>query len=181
LVENVITPMGSALLIEPLDAQRHDRVGFQCGVPTLDSYLRERANQESQKNIAVTYVLCQRDTTAIIGYYTLSTMAVEPTSLPAELIKRLPRYPVLPAMLTGRLAVDQRYRGQHMGTHLLVNALTRCLSLSQAIGAMAVLVDAKDEHAAQFYQHYGFRRFVDHPMRLFMPMREIVEIAKTQG
>jgi hypothetical protein len=62
-----------------------------------------------------------------------------------------------------------------------VNALTRCLNLSQAIGAMAVLVDAKDEHAAQCYQHYGFRRFVDHPMRLFMPMREIAEIAKTQG
>jgi len=76
-------------------------------------------------------------------------------------------------MLIGRLAVDQRYRGRRLGEYLLVNALKRCLKLSQEIGAIAVLVDAKDEGAVRFYGRYGFRRFEDRPRSLYLPMAEI--------
>jgi predicted GNAT family N-acyltransferase len=76
-------------------------------------------------------------------------------------------------MLIGRLAVDQQYRGQKFGEYLLVNALKRCLKLSREIGAMAVIVDAKDEGSARFYERYGFRRFKDTERSLYMPMTEI--------
>ncbi len=163
-------------VVEPLDTHKHDRATFSCGVATLDAYLKTQANQEGKKKIAVTYVLVEQDTAAIIGYYTVSAASIETIRLPEELARRLLRYNALPAMLIGRLAVDQHYRGQRFGELLLVNALKRCSNISQEIGAMAVLVDAKDEGAVQFYERYGFRRFIDRPMSLYMPMEEIRQL-----
>lgn len=160
-------------IIELLDTQKHDRAAFSCGVGPLDTYLKNQATQDAKRKIAVTYVLCGRDSGTIMGYYTISTASIETTQLPENITKRLPRYGALPAMLIGRLAVDQQYRGRRLGESLLVDALKRCLFLSQEIGAMAVLVDAKDEGAARFYERYGFRRFDDRPHSLYMPMLEI--------
>lgn len=84
-------------------------------------------------------------------------------------------------MLIGRLAVDQHYRGQGFGELLLVDALSRCFKLSLEIGAMAVVVDAKDEGAARFYERYGFRRFEDLPLKLYMPMAEIEQLMRSGG
>lgn len=164
-------------VIEPLDTQKHDRAAFSSGVTPLDTYLKNQANQEAKKRIAATYVLCEQDSRAIIGYYTISTASIETDQLSEDITKRLPRYSALPAMLIGRLAVDQHYRGQRLGEYLLVNALRQCLKLSQEIAAMAVLVDAKDEGSAQFYERYGFRRFNNKLLSLYMPMAEIQQLA----
>ena len=168
--------MDKKYIVEPLDTQKHDRAAFSSGVAPLDEYIQNRANQDAKKRVAVTYVLCEQNSSAIIGYYTISTASIETTRLPEDITRRLPRYNVLPAMLIGRLAVDQQYRGQGFGKHLLVDALKRCLNLSKKIASMAVLVDAKDEQGAQFYERYGFRRFTDRPLSLYMPMSEIEQL-----
>ncbi len=160
-------------IIEPLDTHKHDRAAFFCGVAPLDAYLKSQATQDAKRKIAVTYVLRRRDSVTIMGYYTISTASIETTQLPETISKRLPRYDALPAMLVGRLAVDQQYHGRRLGELLLVDALRRCFMLSQEIGAMAVLVDAKDEGAARFYERYGFRRFEDRSHSLYIPMSEI--------
>src|SRR5438105_3176362 len=138
-------------VIEPLDIRKHDRAAFSSGVAPLDNYLKNQANQEAKRKVAVTYVLREHDSTAIIGYYTLSTASIETTSLPQDIVRRLPRYNALPAMLIGRLALDQRYRGRGLGELLLADALKRCLKVSEEIGAIAVIVDAKDEGSTRFY------------------------------
>jgi ribosomal protein S18 acetylase RimI-like enzyme len=92
------------------------------------------------------------------------------TELTQAETKRLPRYPVLPAGLIGRLAVDQRFRRQGLGSALIVDAVARAMRAEPAI--FALVVDAKDESALGFYQHLGFRRFVTQPMRLFIPIAE---------
>jgi GNAT superfamily N-acetyltransferase len=169
--------MNEKYIIEPLDTQKHDRAAFSSGVAPLDIYLKTQASQEVKKRVAATYVLGEQNSGVIIGYYTISTASIETTQLPEEITKRLPRYSALPAMLIGRLAVDQHYRGQRLGEYLLVDALRRCFKLSEEIAAMAVLVDAKDEGAAQFYERYGFRRFENRPLSLYMPMAEIQQLA----
>src|SRR5438309_1739031 len=107
--------MDKKYIVEPLDKQKHNRAAFSCGVAALDAYLKSQANQEAKKKIAVTYVLCERDSSIIIGYYTISTASIETSRLPEDVTRRLPRYNVLPAMLIGRLAVDQRFRSQGLG------------------------------------------------------------------
>ena len=156
-----------------LDPKLHDRAAFSCTVAPLDTYLHERASQDVKRNVAVVYVMAEEGTARIIGYSSLCTCSIETTHLPESLTKNLPRYDALPGMLLGRLAVDARYQGQRMGTRLLADALQRCVRLSTAIAAMAVLVDAKDDHAAHFYEHFGFQRFADRPLSLFMTMLEL--------
>lgn len=165
--------MNPKYTVEPLDTQKHDRAAFSCGIEPLDRYLKERANKEANQNVAKIFVLCEIETPLIIGYYSLSAFRVETTRLPEKLTKRLPRYDALPAILLGRLAVDSRYRGQRFGERLLVSALRHSKQISTQLGALAVVVDAKDESAANFYERYDFRRFQDKPLNLFLPIAEI--------
>jgi ribosomal protein S18 acetylase RimI-like enzyme len=153
---------------EPLDV-RHDRAAFSCGVDVLDRYLRQQAGQEMRRRVAAVFVLHDREQGAIVGYYTLSATAILATELPSDVTKKLPRYPSLPAVLLGRLAVDIHYHGQGFGELLLLDALHRALAQDQ-VAAMAVVVDAKDDVARRFYERYGFRKFLNNEYRLFIPM-----------
>ena len=161
--------------LEPL-GPHHARAAFSCGVAALDRYFREQAGQEMRRRVAVVYVLVERDTAAIAGFYTLSATGIDVSALPAELARRLPRYPRLPAILLGRLAIDQRFRGQDLGKGLLLDALARGYHLSGQIGALAVVVDAKDDAARRFYEHFGFRRLADDENRLFLEMATIASL-----
>ncbi len=161
--------MNASWIIEPL-GKAHDRGAFSCGVPALDDYLRVRASQDARRRVAAPFMLVEADSGAVRGYYTLSQMAVELEDLPDDIAKKLPKYPMVPVTLLGRLAVDLRLRGQGLGGFLLMDALRRSWSLSREIAAMAVLVDAKDEAAASFYQSYEFQRLPGRRDRLFLPM-----------
>lgn len=134
-----------------------------------------QAGQDARKNIAALFVLVLPDG-AIAGYYTLSATAVDIGKWPAQTIRKLPRYPLIPATLLGRLAVDRRYRGQGHGRYLLADALSRCVR--SEIASFAVVVDAKGEDARRFYQRESFLPFPDQPMKLFRPMADIAELFK---
>ena len=131
-------------LVEPLTPQHH-RDQFDCGVEALNRYLRTQARQEMDRDVAVAYVLCPtRRPSSIAGYYTLSSTAVRLADVPETTRKRLPRYPLVPATLLGRLAVDQTYRGHGLGERLLIDALQRSLMASRSVVSVAVIVDAKE-------------------------------------
>jgi len=153
-------------IIEPLGA--HDRSAFSCGSPSLDRYLREQASQDIKRLMANCFVAVETATNAIAGYYTLSATNVPANELPPELLKRLPRYPILPAALVGRLAVDQNFHRKGLGSVLLADAALRVLKGDMK--AFAIVVDAKDENAITFYRLQGFRPFASRPMSLFLPL-----------
>jgi GNAT superfamily N-acetyltransferase len=164
--------MEAPYVIEPL-SDRHDRAAFSCGVESLDRYLHRQAKQDLRRYVAAVFVACPAATSTVAGYYTLSASSIVSTDLPPEVIKRLPRYPAQPAVLLGRLAVDQQYRGQGLGALLVASALRRSLRLHTEIGAMAVIVDAKDDAARRFYEHHDFQPFPEHPLRLYYLMQTI--------
>lgn len=161
-------------IIELLDTTRHDRSAFSCGVEALDSYLQSQAGQDARRCVAAPYVLLMPPSPSVVGFYTLSNMSIRATELPEAFVKRLPRYPVLPATLLGRLAVDASRRGGGFGTLLLLDALHRCLRSESA--SLAVVVDAKDDAAISFYERHEFLRLPDQPNRLFKPMAEIEKL-----
>lgn len=171
------TQAGSPWVTEALDNKRHDRGRFGCGVPALDTYLQKQAAQGMRRRAAVTYVLEDRtDPARIRGYYTITSTSAELGALPEETARKLPSYPKVSAVLLGRLAVDERERDQGLGGILLVDAIRRAYTHSAAIGAALMVVEAKDEAAVRFYQHYGFRTFPDNRHQLFMPMREAGQV-----
>lgn len=155
----------------------HNRASFSCGVEALDRYFRERVGQDLRRNLAVAYLLVDTESESIIGYYTLSSTSLLPDSLPSELAKKLPHYKDFPAVLLGRLAIDRRYRGQGFGGLLLQDALQRCGESGREIGIMAVVVDAKDDAAGAFYEHFGFRRLEDDSHRLYLPITDMPRLS----
>jgi len=157
-------------------SEQHERSTFVCGVVALDRYLRERAGQELRKHVATPFLAVHRQTKVVAGFYTLASTAIDPVNLPHELAKKLPRYPLIPATLLGRLAVDKNHRGQKLGEFLLMDSLQRSLEASRQLASFAVVVDAKDESAVAFYHKYGFIPFADKPNRLFLPMKTIGQL-----
>lgn len=151
----------------------HDRQNFSCGSATLDKYLKTQASQDIKKNVGVTYILTPTGSLNVIGYYTLSTISIDVSKLPDETVKKLPKYPLLPGILLGRLAVDSNHQNKKIGTYLLIDALKRSLLISDQIGINVVIVDAKDDKAAKFYRHFGFIAFPSNNLKLFLPINTI--------
>ena len=171
------TAKRSPRLTEPL-ASHHDRADFTSGADALDRYLKTQAGQDARKHVAAPFVLVGADG-RIVGYYTLSATAVPTGDFPAETTRKLPRYPLIPATLLGRLAVDRRRRGQGHGRFLLADALHR--AFRSEVASFAVIVDAKDDDARRFYAREGFLAFPDSPMRLFRPMADIAGLFQAKG
>lgn len=147
-----------------------DLATFACGDDVLDQYLREYASQDVKRNGARVYlVLDLKAGSKIAGYYTLSSFMVERDELSKVESTRLPSYRRTPATLIGRLARDEHYRG--LGGPILVDALTRAYEASRAVASYAVVVEAKNDRASEFYTKYGFRELS--PQRLFLPMASI--------
>jgi GNAT superfamily N-acetyltransferase len=158
-----------------LEKAVHNRAAFNCGVPELDNYLKTQATQDQKRNVSQPYVLTDEAGT-IYGYYTLSTGSVNLEQLPETTRKGLPHYPQLPVILLGRLATDQRFQGQGIGASLLADALKRSYEVSQSIGALAVVVQAKNDQAASFYRKHEFVSSQTDPHVLMLPMKTIATL-----
>lgn len=136
--------------------------------------MRLRASQYEKRRLGRTFVALFPGATTVAGYYTLSAGSIAIANLPPEAAKRLPRHPV-PVILLGRLAVDQKARGQGLGKALLRDALRRCLDLAEQLGLFAVEVLAIDSEAREFYTKYGFVPLADNDLHLFLPIKTIEE------
>jgi len=153
----------------PLSTQ-HDRRSFSCGEPTLDDYLQRYARQHAKAGISRTYVAVNGK--EILGFYSLSMAAIRKDKLPVKYQARFPGFP-LPVARLARLAVDCRYQRRSLGELLLTDALRRCLALSEQIGMIGVIVDAKHERAQAWYERYEFEHFPDKPLTLWLPTTAI--------
>jgi GNAT superfamily N-acetyltransferase len=154
------------ITIEPL-GRDHDRAAFSCGHPELDDWFRRRAGQDDKRNVARVFIAADA-AFGVVGFYTLSAFTLAATDIPPELARKLPRYDAIPAALIGRLARDKRVRGRGVGDLLLADAVRRIVQASRAMAVFAIVVDAKDERAAEFYTAFGFQPFPLTPKRLFL-------------
>ncbi len=162
-----------ALIIEPL-AAGHDRARFSCGQPELDDWFARRARQDAKRDVARVFVAVDAGM-GVVGFYTLSAFTIASTDLPFGMAKKVPRYDALPAALIGRLARDLRARGRAVGELLLADAVRRCLETSRALAIHAIVVEAKDDLAAQFYSRFGFQLFPSRSRRLFLTLADAQE------
>lgn len=151
-------------------AKRHDRSAFRSGEAVLDDWFHKRTGQDHRRDVA--RVIVALDDERIAGFYSLGAFSLGPASLPEQLATKLPRYDAVPAALIGRLARDERYRGEGIGELLLADAINRALSAAKNLAIYAIVVDAKNARVAEIYQAYGFRPFPLDPERLFVTAAE---------
>lgn len=162
--------------IELFDKKRHDRTKFDCGNQELNNYLKKYLAQNVKKSLIKAYIAEEQETGRVLGYYTLSASSISHNDIEHPDIKKLPRYPI-PAILIGRLAADISTQKNKMriGSKLLINALKKCAAVSEELGVLFVIVDAK-EGARGFYQHYGFKSLKKDSSQLFLKISDIKKL-----
>lgn len=159
--------MAESLRFEPFDRTRHDRSRFDCGVRSLNEYLRTSLGQHGRKDLTRGYVAADTDG-KVTGYFTLAAGRLSVSVLPER--GGLPARMPLPTTLLARLAVDTSWRGRGLGAALLAYALRVAVEGAKTIASAVIEVDAKDDAARSFYARFGFRRLADDPVHLYLPM-----------
>jgi GNAT superfamily N-acetyltransferase len=165
---------------EPL-AKRHDRSHFRCGEAELDEWFQKRAGQDERRNVARVFVALD-DASQIVGFYSLSAFTLSLDEVPDDIAAKLPRYDHIPAALIGRLARHEQSRGKGIGEILIADALQRIINVAHDLAVFAIVVEAKNDNASDFYQSFGFIPFPMHPDRLFMlTSMAAAALAQTNG
>jgi GNAT superfamily N-acetyltransferase len=171
-------PSAAPFRIEPLSSA-HDRSRFVSGSAPLDRYLREQVSQDIKRRIVACFVAVDIASQNVVGFYTLTATSVALDALAPEITKRLPRYPLVPAALLGRLAVAASSQGKGLGAALLADAFLRVARVE--MGVFAMLVDAKDEAAQRFYERYGFTLLVAEHRRRVLPIATALRAMERKG
>lgn len=136
-------------------SKRHDRNSFDCGDPQLNDFLQRHARQSHERGGAKTFVATPVDDDHhLFGFYSVSPASLDYARTPAVMKKGLARYEV-PVFRLGRLAIDLSVQGRGLGGQLLLSAGRRCLFAASQVGGVALLIDAKSEWAAAWYESYG--------------------------
>ncbi len=156
------------LKIEVL-SQEHNRESFDCGTDELNQYLRHIVWQHLNKGMSRTFVLID-DTrpTEILGFFTLASCEIRADKLPCTYAKKYPS--ITPVAKLARLAVARKRQRQGLGTHMMINAIERIISVSENLGIIGFFVDAKNRDAKGYYKQFGFIPLPDNQLKLFLPL-----------
>lgn len=160
--------MGRIILSSPnLLNPEHDIANFYCGIPSLDDWLKRRANQNQIRGASRTYVVT--DGNKVVGYYCIASGALAISEVPNSIRRNMPD-PV-PMAILGRLAVHQEWHGHGLGAALLQNAVIRTMQASGILGIRGLLVHAISQEAKAFYEHHGFVASPTQAMTLILSLK----------
>jgi GNAT superfamily N-acetyltransferase len=153
----------------------HHRAAFDCGDVDLNTYLQRYARQNHESGGAKCFVAVSSDAPPrILGFYTLCPASLDYARTPAAVKRGLARYDV-PVFRLGRLAVDRGVQGRGLGGALLLRAADRCIRVATQVGGIAMLIDAKNDDVARWYEGYGALRLADAPLSLVLPLAVAAE------
>ena len=131
----------------------------------MDDWLHRYAGQNRRNNTAATWVIANPNY-RIAAYATLSMTAIDHTAAPARLRKAAPD-PV-PAMLVGRLAVDEAFAGLGVGTAMVRHLLATAIEVNLSAACKAVVVTALHDQARTWWLKLGFAPFEDSGLELYL-------------
>ena len=152
----------------------HQRTAFASGNERIDRYFHQTVSQDVKRGYAACYVLVEKASEKLAGFYTLSSHSIPLTEVAPDIARTLPRYPSIPAVLIGWLGRDLAFRGQRIGPKLLADAITRLAAAP--LGIHAICADAIDGEAAAFYREHQFQAFVSRPMSLYLPFKTALTV-----
>lgn len=140
-----------------LDPRAHQRAEFDCGVETLNEWLRRYSGQNRRRNTAATWVITD-ECNQVVAYAGLSMTSIDRSAAPIEPARGAPG--CVPALLIGRLAVDRRVAGHGVGTALVRHILAVAVTLNLSAACRAVVVEAADNGTYRWWQRFGFAALV---------------------
>ncbi|WP_206245216.1 GNAT family N-acetyltransferase [Novosphingobium terrae] len=162
-------------------AKSHDRQAFDCGDEAMNEFLRRYARQSHEQNASKTFCAIDESTAnRVLGFYTITPCAVAHEEVPSAMTKGLAQHEVAGFKLA-RIAVDQSVAGEGLGGQLLAAVALRCLRISDEAGGVLLIIDAKNERAADWYASYGAEPLQSRPLTLVMPLAMFAADLKAKG
>ena len=173
--------MSRASWHEEAISKKHDREAFDCGEDDLNAFLRRYARKSHDLGGAKTFLaIDDGDDKTILGFYSLSPASVAYARTPEIATRGLARHDV-PGFRLARLAVDRREQAQGIGGQLLLAAGRRCLLAAAEVGGVLLMIDAKNQKAAEWYARYGAVPLLDAPLSLVLPLATIEAALQEAG
>ena len=165
---------------EPI-AKSHDRKNFDCGEAEMNTFLQRFARQGHEQNAVKTFcAVTDAQPDRILGFYSLTPASIEHDAVPLSMTKGLARHKV-PGFLLARLAVDKSLAGRGLGGQLLLAAALRCIRVTQDVGGVLMIIDAKNDRAAKWYASFGAEPLADQPRTLVVPLSTFAVALKGSG
>ena len=153
-------------------APGHDIEEFDCGVESLNNWLKRHAAHAAAAGSARTFVVVDAEQQRVVGYHALTAASIAREQATTRAARGMPRHPI-PAALLARLAVDVSVQGGGIGAWLLRDAMLRTLSASESVGIRVLLVHALGDDARRFYERHGFEPSPTDPLNLQMLMKDL--------
>lgn len=172
-----LPPARPALNIAKFDKALHDRSAFSCGFAPIDHFLKSSLSDQIKAGMIAAWIATAGDDPAVLGFYTLGALAVRADAGPKQWQRT--RVPDVPVIYIRAVAVRQDMQGKGLGTALLIDAMRRCMSIAEQMGAAAIVLDVlQDDHFDRrwrFYEELGFQPLGDplNPTRVFIPMADV--------
>ncbi|MEO3388891.1 GNAT family N-acetyltransferase [Mesorhizobium sp. CAU 1741] len=162
-------------------AKAHDRKAFDCGAAELNIFLQRFARQGHEQGAVKTFCAVSDDApNRILGYYSIAPASVAHDAVPQAMAKGSARHNV-PGFLLARLAVDRTVAGRGLGGQLLLAAALRCIRVSEDVGGVLIIIDAKSERAATWYAGFGAEPLADPPLTLVVPLATFAAVLRVNG
>jgi ribosomal protein S18 acetylase RimI-like enzyme len=159
--------------IEPFDRNQHDRAAFSCGETRIDNFLQKSGSKRQDQNFSRVFVACLDTLNTVTGFYSLNAHAIDVSSLPEDVKKKLPQYPTVPAVYLSMIGVDAKHQGNGLGSFLLADAFKKTASAAENIGIHFLVLDALNERAASLYRRLGFVDLPGQEARMLMAMTAV--------
>ena len=154
-------------------SKHHSRENFDCGDLSLNQFLQKHARQSHIKGGAKTFLAVENNKPEkILGFYSLSPASIAFDRTPKIIQRGMARYEI-PVFRLARLAVDKSVQGSGLGGQLLLSAGRRSILVASQVGGVALLIDAKNKRAAQWYSSYGAIPLKDAPLTLLLSFKTL--------
>ena len=133
----------------------HNLSAFDCSNDDemgLNEFIHYEALQFQKENMGITYLFFYND--VIVGFATLamSQIEIKQTKLKLPFKTTIQDFP---ALMIGRLATDNNYRGQHVGENICLWSLSMVKQLSAQVGCKLIVI-LTNERKYKFYINCGF-------------------------
>lgn len=161
-------------------SRAHDRNAFDCGDDDLNVFLKRYARQSHDQGASKTFLMIDSTTDAVLGFYSLAPASLAYHRTPDTMRRGLARHDV-PGFRLARIAVDRTQQGRGFGGQLLLAAGRRCLMAASVVGGTILIIDAKTERAACWYESYGAMRLADAERTLVLPLATIAGLLEEVG
>jgi GNAT superfamily N-acetyltransferase len=145
-----------------------DVANFDCGEPSLDNYLRNRALANHVSGASRCFVTCRDG--QVVGYYALASASVHHRELAGKFRRNMPD--PIPAILLSRLAIHRKEQGAGLGRGLLRDVIARSVQAADIVGVRALLVHALHDQARGFSLHFDFEPSPTDSLHLLLLMKD---------